>query len=88
MFEELSKILMCKCVGPDAVTHRILKDLADVFAAPITVITNTSLGQGVVPEFWKVSRITVLPKVFPAVDIKSNLRPICVTNLYPKLQKN
>lgn len=85
VFKELSKIKLRKSVGPDAIPHRILKDLADVLAAPITAIINTSLRQGVVPDFWKVSRITVLPKVFPASNIESDIRPISVTNSLSKI---
>ena len=43
------------------------------------------MRQGVVPEFWKVSRITVLPKVFPPCNIESDIRPISVTNSLSKI---
>ena len=56
VFKELSKIKLGKSVGP----HRLLKDLADVLAAPITAKINTSLRQGVVPEFWEISRTRII----------------------------
>ena len=47
-----------KSVGPDGISHKILKELANFLAAPVTSIINSSLHQGIVPDQWKISRIT------------------------------
>jgi hypothetical protein len=49
VFKELSKIKIHKSVGPDTIPHKILKNLADVLAAPVTLIINASLRQGIFP---------------------------------------
>ena len=85
VFKELSQIKLRKSVGPDAIPHKILKNLAHVLAAPVTAIINASLRQGIVPEVWKISRVTVLPKVFPPINVESDIRPILVTNTLSKI---
>ena len=59
VFEELLKIKLRKSVGPVTIPHKLLKNLADIFGAPVTAIINASLRQGIVPELWKISRVTV-----------------------------
>ena len=34
----------------------------------------------VVPDQWKLTRITPIPKVYPPVNVENDLRPIAVTN--------
>ena len=74
-----------KAVGPDGISHRTLKELADFLAAPVAAIINSSLQQGVVPDQWKISRITPVPKLFPPRFIESDIRPIAVTNAITKI---
>jgi len=54
----LSKFKLNKSVGPDGISHKILKELANVLAAPVTSIINSSLHQGIVPDQCMISRIT------------------------------
>jgi hypothetical protein len=42
VFEEISKVKFCKICGPDAIPHRLLKDLVDVLDALITAVISTS----------------------------------------------
>jgi len=52
--------------------------MAYYLAAPLAGIINSSLRQGIVPDQWKISRITPIPKVFPPKDVESDVRPITV----------
>jgi len=54
-------------------------------AAPVTSIINSSLHQGIVPDQWKISRITHVPKIFPPKHVESDVRPIAVTNAITKI---
>jgi hypothetical protein len=86
--KELLKIKLCKSVGPDAIPHKTLKDThIPVLAAPVAAIINASIRQSVVPGFWKVSRVTVLFKVFPTIKTDSYIRPTSVTNSLSKVAK-
>ena len=49
-------------------------------AAPVTSIINSSLHQGIVPDQCKIFGITPVPKLFPPKHVKSDVRPIAVTN--------
>jgi len=71
----LSKVKLNKSVGPDGISHKILRQLANYLAAPITAIINSSLHQGIIPDQWKISRITPVPKLFPPQHIESDVRP-------------
>jgi len=81
----LSKIKLTKAVRPDNVPHNILKELATSLAPPVTSIFNNSVRQGIVPDQWKLTRITPIPKLYPPVNIESDLRPIAVTNSLAKI---
>jgi hypothetical protein len=63
----------------DSVNNQLLKALADVLAAPICALINSSIRHGMVPEQWKISRITPVPKCFPVLSVENNIRPIAVT---------
>jgi len=51
-------------------------------AAHVTSIVNASLH---VPDRWKISRITAVPKLFPSKHVESDVRPIAVTNAIAKI---
>jgi hypothetical protein len=81
----LSRIKTNKSVGPDGISHRILKDMSFILAEPLTAIINTSIRLGTVPDAWKISRVTPLPKVMPPVNIETDIRPIAITNVMAKI---
>lgn len=51
-----------KACGSDNIRARVLKEFAYVFAQPVASIFNTSLSSGIVPNIWKDSNITPIPK--------------------------
>ena len=63
---------------------RLLKHLADVLAAPVCSLINSSIRQGVVPRQWKLSRVTPIPKSSPVHVLENDIRPISIT---PSLAK-
>ena len=84
-FTKLRKIKLNKAVGPDGIYDEILRVMAFYLAASLAGIINSSLRQGIVPDQWKISRITPIPKVFPPKDVQSDIRPIAVTNTMAKI---
>ena len=74
------KIKLTKAVGPDNISHKILRNLTAILAPPVTSIINSSMRQGVVPDEWKLARVTPIPKIYPPVNVENELRPIAVTN--------
>ena len=65
-------------MGPDGLHARILKEIADQIAIPLTHIYNSSLESGTVPSEWKKALVTA---IFKKGDRKmpSNYRPISLT---------
>ena len=79
VYMTLVKLKVNKASLNDYISNKLLKELADVLAAPICALVNTSIRQGVVPTQWKMSRISPIPKCLPVRNIESDIRPIAVT---------
>ena len=74
-----------KSPGRDQIPNKILKELAFILAEPICAVINSSVRQGVVPDCWKISRVTPLPKQHPPSTIEQDFRPIAITNTTAKI---
>ena len=48
--------------GPDKLGPRVLKELKDVIALPLSIIFNKSLASGEVPEDWRCANVTSVYK--------------------------
>lgn len=71
----LKSLVTGKASGPDLLNNKLLQALADVIAAPLTDLFNSSLLRATVPEIWKQANVTPVHKK----DSKSNVenyRPI------------
>ena len=85
VFTALSKMSLNKSPGPDLIPNKILKDLSFILAEPLCALINSSVRQGVVPDCWKISRITPLPKQYPPTTVEQDIRPIAITNTIAKV---
>jgi hypothetical protein len=79
VYTVLSKLNMHKATLFDCIDNSLLRVLAPDLAAPICSLINSSIRQGFVPRQWKLSRITLVPKVNQVKDLKRNVRPISIT---------
>uniref|UniRef100_A0A146MAH9 Putative RNA-directed DNA polymerase from transposon BS n=1 Tax=Lygus hesperus TaxID=30085 RepID=A0A146MAH9_LYGHE len=73
-----------KGMGPDRVPPAMLRACAGSLAKPLCALFRRSIRLGVVPERWKCSYITPIPKT----DDKSRVefyRPVCSLSAVPKL---
>ena len=73
-----------KACGPDHIPARLIKEFAYELAEPLTFIFNESLMSETVPEIWKDSYITPVPKI-PIAESKSDIRPISLTSVLSKI---
>lgn len=73
IYYALKKLKTTKASLSDDVTNRLLSVLADVLAGPICALVNSSIRQGIVPQQWKISRITAIPKTTPARHIEKDI---------------
>ena len=64
-----------KASGPDDISNPVLKELADQIAIPLTSIFNQSTADGKIPEDWKETHVSPVPKSGD-LSLTSNYRPI------------
>ena len=66
--------------GLDDVNNKIIKELSEFIAPPLTIIFNNSLAEGTFPEKMKAAKVVPLYKSKDR-DLTTNYRPIMsVTN--------
>jgi len=73
-----------KSVGPDGLSSRFLKEVAEQILIPLTKIFNESLKSGNVPQAWKCSNVTPVHKSGSSDD-PGNFRPISVVPVTAKI---
>ncbi|KAI8519532.1 hypothetical protein Bbelb_027890 [Branchiostoma belcheri] len=83
MYHKLRHIRIRKAAGPDNVTARLIKEYAYELSQPLTLIMNSSLAEGRVPQEWHEATVIPLPKTNPPT--LNDLRPISLTSLLAKI---
>ena len=76
VYKKLMKLNRSKADGPDGIPWWVLKENADLVAAPIADILNSSYCEGRLPPSWKEADVVPVPKQRPVQDINKHLRPI------------
>jgi hypothetical protein len=64
----------------------MLKELSEALVKPLTIIYNTSVSLGTVPDSWKEGNITALFKKGDKSD-PGNYRPVSLTSVICKLME-
>ena len=67
-----------KSMGPDEIHPRVLRELAEVIAEPLSIIYQCSLLTGEVPEVWRLASVTPIYKKGCRED-PGNYRPVSLT---------
>ncbi|KAH9590904.1 hypothetical protein MS3_00003399 [Schistosoma haematobium] len=75
---------MEKSTGPDELHPKILRHIAQYIAAPLTMIFNMSLDQGVLPMDWKDAVVIPIHKTGPR-QVPSNYRSVSLTSVVIKI---
>ena len=73
-----------KAAGPDQLTPRLLKELAEVLASPLAVIFQNSIDAGCVPTQWREAVVTPIFKKGDKHEA-ANYRPVSLTCVCCKL---
>ena len=83
--DALTRVKVNKATGPDDIPAWVIRNNADVLAAPLTAIFNSSLREGILPPQWKSAYVVPVPKVHPPVSIEKDFRPISLTPITAKV---
>ena len=76
-----------KASGPDNISPRVLKELADVIADPLARVFRKSLHKGTVPSDWKHANVAPIYKKGEKYD-PANYRPVSPTCVASKLMEH
>ena len=77
-----------KAVGPDDLSPRVLKELAEILADPITTIYQKSLEQERIPKDWLSARVVPTYKKKGERYDCENYRPISITCILCKVMEH
>ncbi|RMC22481.1 hypothetical protein DUI87_00795 [Hirundo rustica rustica] len=75
-----------KSMGPDGIHPRVMRELADELAEPLSIIYQQSWLTGEVPDDWKQANVTSVHKKGGKKD-PSNYRPVSLTSVPAKIME-
>ena len=85
--KQLVTLKVNKAAGPDGISPRVLKELADVLAKPLTTLFQNSLDKGKVPADWKMASVCPVYKKGEKY-LAENYRPVSLTCVTSKIMEN
>ena len=82
--KKLAQLNKSKSPGPHGIHPRVLQELADVLAKPLSIIYNSFLASGVVPLAWKTANITPIYRKRDKRD-PGNYHPVSLMSVASKI---
>ena len=86
VYQKLRNLDPEKEVGDDNINPAILRNVADQFAVPLSIIFTTSMKSGKIPQDWRTANVTPIYKK-GSKNIASNYRPISLTSQVGKVME-
>ncbi len=80
----IKSLKLNKSSGPDRISHKLLKYVADTVSLPLCVLFNMSLARGIFPARWKEAHVMPFYKKGDKA-LTSNYRPISLLSCIGKL---
>ena len=76
-----------KSPGADGLSPRLLKQISEELAYPVTVLFNQSMDEGAVPQDWKIANVTPIFKKGSRCQ-PENYRPVSLTSQLSKVMES
>ena len=86
VYQKLRNLDSEKAVGDDNINPVILRNVADQFAVPLSIIFTTSMKTGKIPNDWRTASVTHIYKK-GSKNVASNYRPISLTSQVCKVME-
>ena len=87
VYQKLRNLDPEKAVGDDNINPAILRNVADQFAVPLSIIFTTSMMRtGKIPKNWRTANVTPIYKK-GSKNVASNYRPISLTSQVCKVME-
>ena len=72
--------------GPDGIPPRVLKEIQNEIAEPLTILFRKSMDDGQIPDEWRDAVVTPIFKKGKKTD-PANYRPVSLTNVTGKIME-
>ena len=72
--------------GPDGIPPRVIKEMKNELARPLTLLFRKSLDTGKIPDDWRLAEVTPIFKKGSKAD-PGNYRPVSLTNVIGKMME-
>ena len=77
VLKKLLQLKPDKTPGPDGWHPLLLKNIADIISAPLSIVFQKSLNEGLLPSDWLKACVTPIQKK-GAKDLLDNYRPVSI----------
>ncbi|KFP26754.1 hypothetical protein N325_11909, partial [Colius striatus] len=84
--DQLSNLDVHKSMGPNGVHLRVLRELVEVIAKPLSIIFSKSWRTGEVPEDWRKANVTPVFTKGKKADL-GNYRLVSLTSIPGKVME-
>ncbi len=81
----IGKLRNTPAVGEDGVPTSVVKDLAEVLAAPMAHLADRSFSSNRVPSAFKIANVVPIPKTGKDPSLPSSYRPVALLNTLSKV---
>ena len=88
VFKQITKLDVNKSFGPDEIHPKMLIELVEYVAEPLSIIMNKTLEEGTLPDDWKLAHVTPIYKNKGAQNLAENYRPVSLTSVVCKLMES
>ena len=82
--DKLKQLNNCKAQGPDGIPPRVLKEVSENLAIPLSILFNKSLEKGLIPADWKQAEVVAVFTKGTKSD-PGNYRPVSLTSVICKV---